>query len=316
MKKMIEIAILHYSEAHSASIWGLTDLLQYANQQVLSTDKASIKVTHWRESHGNMIKTWDSHEAVSCSINFIIVPPSFEAPVSQEGAQNYSQWIEQHYKNGAVLCSICSGIFTLLETKLFSGRTVTTHWLNNEIVNARFPDVVIDSNKIIVDDPDLITTAGIMSWMDLGLKLVERIYSTPFMIEFSKLLLIDPPSREQSYYKNFTPNFSHGDTAIIKIQHWLQNNYEKKITVDDLAEMANLEKRTLLRRFKKATGLAPIEYCQNLRIHKAQDLLLTTNMSFDSISWQVGYKDSSSFNKIFVKTIGLTSTGYRKRFKS
>ena len=79
MKKMIEIAILHYPEAHSASIWGLTDLLQYANQQVLSTDKASIKVTHWRESHGNMIKTWDSHEAVSCSINFIIVPPSFEA---------------------------------------------------------------------------------------------------------------------------------------------------------------------------------------------------------------------------------------------
>ena len=44
MKKMIEIAILHYSEAHSASIWGLTDLLQYANQQVLSRIKHPLKL--------------------------------------------------------------------------------------------------------------------------------------------------------------------------------------------------------------------------------------------------------------------------------
>lgn len=316
MSKINEIAIVQYPQAHSASMWGLTDLLLYANQQALNQGEDTIKVTHWRDAHGEMVKAWESQAESDDKIDFIIIPPSFEAPLSKQTARNYSHWIRQHYQNGTVLCSICSGVFTLLETNLFDGRTITTHWLNNEIVRERFPNVNIDSNKIIVEDPDVITTAGIMSWMDLGLKLIERIYTSQLMVEFSKLLLVDPPSREQSYYKQFLPNLSHGDIAIVKIQHWLQNNYANKVTVDDLAELANLEKRTLLRRFKKATGLTPIEYCQNLRIHKAQDLLLTTNLSFDSISWQVGYKDCSSFNKIFVKTIGLTSTEYRKRFKS
>lgn len=314
MKKMIEVALLHYPQAHSASIWGLTDLLLYANQQINNADNPLIKVTHWHDENGEIIKIWESHQSVTGGIGFIIIPPSFESPLAQDTAKNYSTWIQQHYSQGAVLCSICSGIFTLLETKLFSGRTVTTHWINNSLVTERFPNVIIDTNKIMTDDPDLITTAGIMSWMDLGLKLLERIYNTPFMINFSKLLLVDPPSREQSYYKKFSPNLNHGDTSIIKVQHWLQNNYEKKITLDDLAALVNLEKRTFLRRFKKATNSTPIEYCQNLRIHKAQDLLITTNLSFDSISWKVGYKDSSSFNKIFVKTVGLTSTEYRKRF--
>ncbi len=316
MGKINEIAILNYPQAHSASMWGLTDLLLYANQQALNQGKDTIKVTHWRDANGEMVKSWESQTESGNNVGFIIIPPSFEAPLSKQTARNYSDWIQQHYQNGTVLCSICSGVFTLLETNLFDGRTITTHWLNNEMVRERFPNVTIDSNKIIVDDPDVITTAGIMSWMDLGLKLIERIYTAQLMVEFSKLLLVDPPSREQSYYKKFAPNLSHGDTAIVKIQHWLQNNYANKVTVDDLAVLANLEKRTLLRRFKKATALTPIEYCQNLRIQKAQDLLLTTNLSFDAISWQVGYKDSSSFNKIFVKTIGLTSTEYRRRFKS
>lgn len=97
----------------------------------------------------------------------------------------------------------------------------------------------------------------------------------------------------------------------------MQNGwYDKKITLDLLAGQIALEKRTLLRRFKKATDMTVIEYCQNLRIQKAQTLLETTSLSFESIAWQVGYQDSSSFNKVFTKAIGLTSTEYRKRFRN
>ncbi|WP_111895369.1 GlxA family transcriptional regulator [Acinetobacter sp. MB5] len=314
MVQLVEVGIVLYTDAHLASVWGLTDLLKYASKYSENKQIDSIRVSHWQYRNGEIVKIWDTHNTQSNNINFIVIPPSFASPISQQDAKLYTSWLKCLHQNGAILCSICSGIFTLLETGILDGRTVTTHWLNNTMVRDRCPSIILDSNKIIVEETDLITTAGIMSWMDLGLKLVEKIYSAPFMIDFCKLLLVDPPAREQSFYKIFSPNFDHGDISIIKIQHWLQINYEQKITLDCLAEYVNLEKRTLLRRFKKATNLTIIEYCQNLRIQKAQDLLITTALSFDAISWQVGYKDSSSFRKIFIKNIGLSPSEYRKRF--
>ena len=316
MVKLVEVGMVLYPDAHLASVWGLTDLLKYASNYSGNKEADSIRISHWQEKDGEIVKIWDTHDNETNNIlSFIVIPPSFASPISQQDAKLYKPWLKHWHQNGTILCSICSGIFTLLETGILDGRTVTTHCLNNRTVKERCPSVVLDSNKIIVEETDLITTAGVFSWMDLGLKLVEKIYNAPFMIDFCKLLLVDPPAREQSYYKNFAPTFDHGDIAIIKIQHWLQTNYQKKITVDFLAEYVNLEKRTLLRRFKKSTNLTIIEYCQNLRIQKAQDLLITTTLSFDAISWQVGYKDSSSFSKIFVKNIGLSPAEYRKRFK-
>lgn len=316
MVKSIEIGIVLYPSAHLPSVWGFTDLLKYASSFVAAKNLDALRISHWKEDNGQIIKIFDTHPNAENVVSMVVIPPSFEAPVSREDAQAYSAWLNHLYQKGAILCAVCSGIFTLLETGLLAGRTVTTHWINNDAVKERWPTVVMDSNKIIVDDNDIITTAGGMSWIDLGLKLVERIYNGAIMVDFAKYLLIDPPSREQSYYRIFSPNFNHGDIAIIKVQHWIQNNYEKKITLDFLAQYIALEKRTLLRRFKKATDMTVIEYCQKLRIQKAQLLLETSTLSFESISWQVGYQDSSSFNKIFSKIVGLTTTEYRKRFKS
>lgn len=316
MDKVIEIALVLYPAVHLPSVWSLTDLFKHASAFAQQKNYPELRVTHWKEDNGTMIKTFDTHADSVNTINVAIIPPSFEPPISVKDAQVYSTWLTQLHENGVILCAICSGIFTLLQTGLLSGRTVTTHWSNNAAIKERCQNVILDFNKLLIDDNDIITSAGGLSWMDMGLKLVERLYNVTVMIEFAKYMLIDPPAREQSYYWAFSPKFDHGDVSMIKVQHWLQNNYEKKITLNLLAEQIALEKRTLLRRFKKATDMTIIEYCQNLRIQKAQMLLETTSLSFETIAWQVGYQDSSSFNKIFTKTIGLTSTEYRKRFKN
>lgn len=313
----MEIGIVVYPAAHLPSVWGLTDLLKYASNFVVARQFPDLRISHWKEQDGQIIKVFDTHpDANDNAVNLVVIPPSFEPPISRQDARAYSAWLNRLYDNGAILCAICSGIFTLLETGLLDGRTVTAHWMHSEAIQQNYPTVTLDNRKLIVDDNEIITLAGLLSWMDLGLKIVEKAYDGATMREFAKYLLVDPPSREQSYYHAFSPKFDHGDVTIVKVQHWLQGNYQKKITLEVLAQHIALEKRTLLRRFKKATGMTVIEYCQNLRIQKAQELLETTSLSFEAISWQVGYQDSSSFNKIFTKVIGLTSTEYRKRFKS
>ncbi len=81
-----------------------------------------------------------------------------------------------------------------------------------------------------------------------------------------------------------------------------------------MAARAGLEERTFLRRFQKATGLRPSEYCQQLRVGRARELLEFTNDAVDQIAWSIGYEDSSSFRKVFHKVMGISPSEYRKRF--
>ena len=93
------------------------------------------------------------------------------------------------------------------------------------------------------------------------------------MNETAHALLIDPSRREKCYYSAFSPVLTHGDAAILRVQHWLQRTDSQDIDLSTLANCAQLEERTFLRRFHQATGMTSTEYCQRLRIGETKDFL-------------------------------------------
>ncbi len=107
---------------------------------------------------------------------------------------------------------------------------------------------------------------------------------------------------------------NHGDAEIDKIQNWLESNFNEPVNLDMLAKIGNIGKKTLLRRFKKATGETPLIYLQKLRIENAKRLLESKNLSFSEITWKVGYNDVSSFHKAFKAETGLTPVEYKTKF--
>src|SRR5690606_16077027 len=157
------------------------------------------------------------------------------------------------------------GAFLPAETGLLARRTATTHWTLAEAFSSRFPQVSLDTDRLFIDDGDIITAGGLMSWTDLGLRLVDRFLGPTVMLEAAQFLLIDPPGREQRFYRTFAPKLNHGDTAILAVQHWMQANQGQEATLSVLSEQAGLEERTFLRRFHKATGLTSTNYAQRLR---------------------------------------------------
>ncbi|HTE31732.1 MAG TPA: helix-turn-helix domain-containing protein, partial [Chryseolinea sp.] len=72
--------------------------------------------------------------------------------------------------------------------------------------------------------------------------------------------------------------------------------------------------RTLIRRFKKATGDTPLVYLQKLRVENAKRLLEATGNTFNEITWKVGYEDVSSFHRLFKSETGLSPKEYRAKF--
>src|SRR3546814_16738356 len=113
-----------------------------------------------------------------------------------------------------------------------AGRMMTTHDVHAELLQDRFPEVSVDADQLIIDDGDVITAGGLMAWTDLGLKLVDRFLGPTVMFETARILLVDPPGREQRYYSVFSPRLPHGDAAVLKVQPWLQATQAKDVALE------------------------------------------------------------------------------------
>jgi transcriptional regulator GlxA family with amidase domain len=223
-------------------------------------------------------------------------------------------WLQQSHSGGAILCSICGGTFLLAETGLLHGRRATTHWKFAEELMRRFPDIHVDADRMIIDDGDVITAGGFMAWTDVALRFIDRFLGHSVMLATARYFLVDSAGREQRFYSSFSPRLAHGDEAVLRVQHWLQKQKLQNISIVDMSEQARLEQRTFMRRFRKATGLNPTEYCQRLRIGRARELLELTGRTVEQVAWEVGYKDAASFRKVFQRVMGLKPGDYRRRF--
>lgn len=320
-KHAIEIGLVVYEKAQMAAVLGLTDLLVVASKIAAKrqdTTELPLQVSHWEVKDSDMhpICTFSSDPDSAGKLAAVIIPPTLEAPIAKQAAAPWLEWLTELHSTGVIVSSVCAGAFLLGETGLLSKRKATTHWGYVEDFEQRFPDVDLDVDRIIIEDGDIVTAGGAMAWTDLGLRMVDRFLGSQVMNETARALLIDPSRREQCYYSAFSPNLAHGDTAILKVQHWLQKTEAQDIDLSTLANCAQLEERTFLRRFHKATGMTSTEYCQRLHIGSAKDFLQFSLTPVEQIAWKVGYSDVSAFRKIFKRIVGLTPSEYRRRFNT
>jgi transcriptional regulator GlxA family with amidase domain len=153
-----------------------------------------------------------------------------------------------------------------------------------------------------------------MAWLDLGLRLIEKLMSPTVMLGTARFFVVDPPRCDQRLYAVFSPNLLHGDAKILQLQHWIHSNYSRDLCVATMARFATMGERTLLRRFHHVTGLKPSEYLQRIRVSEAQRELEFSTHTVEEITIKVGYRDNSAFRQTFKKVVGLTPTEYRGRF--
>jgi transcriptional regulator GlxA family with amidase domain len=318
--RTIEFGLVLYPEVQMAAVLGLTDLFAMANRTALRLGKAAsppLRVSHWRQDapDGTVVRAFDTMpEAPAGDPAALIVVPSLPGPIEPDLAAPYVPWLRRFHAAGGTLVSVCAGVFLMAETGLLSGRTATTHWVLGERFAARFPDVRLDTDRLIVDEGDIMTAGGLMAWTDVGLRLVDRHLGSEIMLETARMLLVDPPGREQRYYSTFVPRLDHGDKAVLQVQHWLHGLGAAEASLESLAARAGLEERTFLRRFRKATGRTATEYQQELKVNKARERLQFSALSVDQIAWDVGYGDPGAFRKVFTRIVGLSPAEYRRRF--
>ena len=247
--------------------------------------------------------------------DLIIIPAIFGNPADVVKANEaFIPWIVQQYKGGAEVASLCLGAFFLAATGLLTGKQCATHWRFGNEFRLMYPDVNLVDDKILTEEDGIYTSGGAYSYLNLLLYMVEKNAGRDTAIMIAKAFMIDIDRQSQSPFIIFHGQKAHEDEPVKKAQEFIENNYQEKITVDQLASMFALGRRNLERRFKKATSNTIAEYIQRVKIEAAKKSLETSRMNINEIMYTVGYSDTKAFRTIFKKVTGLSPIEYKNKY--
>ncbi|MCM1181092.1 MAG: AraC family transcriptional regulator [Clostridium sp.] len=99
---------------------------------------------------------------------------------------------------------------------------------------------------------------------------------------------------------------------LVQLRDHLNNNYKEHFSLDECAELVNINKYQICRDFKKYLKATPLQYVHHLRIEQAKVLLRTTSDQIGEICYQVGFENANHFIQLFKREVGVTPAYYRK----
>jgi transcriptional regulator GlxA family with amidase domain len=177
-----------------------------------------------------------------------------------------------------------------------------------------FPEIELVDDKIITEDQGLYSSGGASSYWNLLLHLVEKFVNRDMAIKAAKYFAIDIERNSQASFMIFNGQKGHEDDAVKKAQDFIEKNFEDKITLDQLSDMFAIGRRSLERRFKKATNNTVMEYIQRVKIEAAKKRFETSRKNITEVMYDVGYTDNKAFRSTFKKVTGLSPIAYKNKY--
>lgn len=110
-------------------------------------------------------------------------------------------------------------------------------------------------------------------------------------------------------------NLDMGDDRLTKVLHYVSTNYQHKVELEKVAEMANLHPSAFCRFFKEKTGKSLLEYVKDMRISYACKLIIENQQSISQVCFESGFNNLSNFNRTFKKQTGFTPSEYFQQFQ-
>jgi transcriptional regulator GlxA family with amidase domain len=246
----------------------------------------------------------------------LIFIPAFYGDTDKflETNKQFVPWISDQYKQGAEVVSLCVGAFMLAKTGLLEGKKCSTHWQAAEEFRQMFPEVDLQTDKIITEEDGIYTSGGATSYFNLLIYLVEKFTDRETAILTAKIFAIDLERDSQTQFTIFKGQNRHADEDIKKAQKYIEENFHERVTTDELCDKFAIGRRSFERRFKKATNNTVNEYVRRVKIEAAKKIFETTRQNITETMLDVGYSDTKSFRGTFKKITGMTPIDYRNKY--
>jgi transcriptional regulator GlxA family with amidase domain len=327
--KSVRVCLVAVPEVMASTLMGLYDVLSsfnllgtygdgLAGRAQFKAEIVAARAGSLSSASGVPVEAQRSFKQVD-SADVIIVPSVLvERGEWQKGRYpELVQWLSEMHAAGAQLCSTCSGVLLLAETGLLDGKDATVHWMYAQTFRRNFPNVRLRLDRALVAAgvyQEFLMSGTSTSWHDLILYLIAQHAGPTAAQTIAKFFAFQWHADGLSPYAIFEPVTDHGDAAIHKAQSWLARHFSVANPIEQAVRISGIPERSFKRRFKSATGHAPIDYVQRLRVEEAKRRLERTREPVDEISWKVGYEDPAFFRRLFKRITGVTAGAYRRKF--
>lgn len=222
--------------------------------------------------------------------------------------------IRTAHDRGARIMSICSGVFVLAATGLLQNKAATTHWRYTDQLKTMYPEIEVKPDVLYIDNGSTLTSAGSAAGLDLGLHLIRRDHGAEVANRVARRLVV-PPHRSGGQAQFISePVREDLPRSIAPTVAWIQENLGATISVEDMAENANMSPRTFARRFRDDMGVPPHQWLTRQRVIQAQRLLETTDLGIESIAAACGFGSGATLRHHFQRETKTTPSNYRTSF--
>lgn len=246
--------------------------------------------------------------------DIVVVPawnsPEIAAPVALTDA------LRQAHAQGAQVVGLCLGAFVLGDAGLLDARRATTHWACRELFAQRFPKTQFHPDVLYVEDGHVITSAGTVAAIDCCLHILRLRHGADVANRVARLL-VTPPHRQggQAQYIEQPVPALPSEARLPGVLEWARAHLAQPLSLDTLADVARMSRRTFTRRFREATGMTVNKWLSAERIGKAQQLLETTDMPIERVAAEAGFGTSLSLRQHFAQQVRTSPSAYRRAFR-
>lgn len=220
-------------------------------------------------------------------------------------------WLRREARRGAAIGGLCTGSFTVAKAGLLDGKRATIHWENQDSFIEEFEDVKLTKSVFVVDGNRMSTAGGTAS-IDLMLKIIAQDHGEEIANTVADQLIYSSIRTDQDTQRLSIPTrIGVRHPKLSQVIQMMESNIEDPISPADLAENVGMSTRQLERLFRRYLNRSPKRYYMELRLQKARNLLMQTDMSVINVALACGFASPSHFSKCY--RAHYQTTPYRER---
>jgi transcriptional regulator GlxA family with amidase domain len=208
--------------------------------------------------------------------------------------------------------SVCMGAFPLAASGLLDGRRATTHWRFAARLQARYPAVQVEGDRIFLNERGVWTSAGMTAGIDMTLALIEEDLGRELSRAVARMLVVyyQRPGGQLQYSSLL--DLDPGSDRIRSALVFAREHLSEPLSVERLAEVARLSVRQFSRAFVAGTGMAPAKAIERLRVEAARPRVEDGQETLEAIAQAVGFADPERMRQSFIRLLGHPPRALRR----
>lgn len=220
-------------------------------------------------------------------------------------------WVRREARRGVTVAGLCTAGYTMAKAGLLDGKRATIHWENQDSFLEEFEDVEL-TKSIFVIDGNRMTTAGGTASIDLMLKIIASDHGEAMANEIADTLIYSSIRTSQDTQRLSVPTrIGVRHPKLSRVIQIMETNIEEPISPAVLAKDVGMSTRQLERLFRRYLSRSPKRYYMELRLQKARNLLMQTDMTVINVALACGFASPSHFSKCYRSH--YQTTPYRER---